>query len=124
MQGFVRAPQGHGFAPQGATACSLGRQPQVTKCPKVQKPRRGDGRLRRNEELPSPLRGFWVGCGPFPGAHAPGYMPGLLRSPRGWKTILLVALLLLLAACAHPNPSAAADRPKRPPVNPLAIHQP
>jgi arylsulfatase A-like enzyme/Flp pilus assembly protein TadD len=48
-------------------------------------------------------------------------MPGLLRSPRGWKTILLVALLLLLAACSHPNPSAAPDIPKGTPVILISI---
>lgn len=45
------------LAPQGATACSLGREPQVPTVQKNPEPRRGDGSLHRNDELPSPLRG-------------------------------------------------------------------
>src|SRR5436309_12321399 len=49
-------------------------------------PRAPKGRRQptSDQRLPSPLRGFWgLGMGAFPGAHAPGYMPGLLRSPSG-----------------------------------------
>jgi len=47
------------FAPQGATACSLGREPQVGDLERSLSPARGDGSLSRSVDLPSPLRGFW-----------------------------------------------------------------
>gem|GEM_PF-6765417 len=46
-----------GFAPQGATACSLGREPQEGDAQRTQKPRRGDGGSSIRGRPPSPLRG-------------------------------------------------------------------
>jgi len=48
------------FAPQGAKACSLGRQPQVADPTTNPEPRRGDGILPRGDDPPSPLRGSGI----------------------------------------------------------------
>src|SRR5437870_5127764 len=56
------------LAPQGAKACSLGRQPQVAGPTHVQKPQRGGGSVPRSVDLPSPLRGSGIVLGlPFLG---------------------------------------------------------
>ncbi len=59
-------------SPKGATAWSLGRQPQGNDLNLV-KPWKGDSRPSRPGLL-TPLRGSWWGMERVPGAHAPGSM--------------------------------------------------
>jgi len=85
------------FAPQGAKACSLGRQPQVTDSTIIPEPRRGDGILPRSDDPPSPLRGSGIRCaslswGSRPRLHA--------FAPCGARTLLLLFFLALPLAAA------------------------
>ena len=69
-----------GIAPQGATACSLGRQPQVGS-PNNRQPRRGDGSLLGAVNCRRPFGACGDGEGRLSWGSRPGYMPGLLGAP-------------------------------------------
>src|SRR6266567_4750104 len=59
------------FAPQGAEACSLGREPQVDRYQEIPEPRRGDGKPTLRGGLPWLLR-------------SPTEPPGRGRGNRAW----------------------------------------